>query len=278
MKLLSVASKVKLSDSSTIPCIGFGVYECGIGKETQQAVRWALEAGYRHIDTATVYHNEQDVGLALKNSDIPREDIFVTTKLHQTDQGYETTLTALEKSLAKLKMDYVDLYLIHSPLRGKKLRLESWKALEELKRSGKAKHIGVSNYGVHHLQELLDHCQIKPEVNQVEITPYLQRNDIAKFCQQNNILVEAYSPLTRGEKLQEKSLLALAEKHKKSTAQILIRWSLQKGYVPLPKSVTKSRIIGNADVFDFTLSDEDMATLDKLDEYYVTEWDPTVCD
>ncbi|SAM05242.1 hypothetical protein [Absidia glauca] len=278
MALLSVASTLKLSRTSTIPCVGFGVYESGLGKETQNAVHWALEAGYRHIDTATVYRNEKDVGLAVKNSGIPREDIFVTTKLQESDQGYESTLSALETSLAKLKMDYVDLYLIHSPLRGKKLRLDSWKALEELKRSGKAKNIGVSNFGVHHLQQLLDHCEIKPAVNQIEITPYLQRNDIAKFCQEHDILIEAYSPLTRGEKLQDAPLVSVAEHYNKSTAQVLIRWALQKGYVPLPKSVTKSRIVSNADVFDFTLSEEDMAVLDSLDEHFVTEWDPTVCE
>ncbi|CAO3600794.1 unnamed protein product [Absidia cylindrospora] len=277
-KPLSVATKIALAGSNAIPCVGFGVYQSGAGKEAQDAVKWALDAGYRHIDTATVYRNEGDVGIALKNSQIPREEVFITTKLHQRDQGYDSAIAALETSLTKLQLSYVDLYLIHSPLPGKERRLASWKALEELHRAGKAKHIGVSNYGVKHLEELMAHCEIKPVVNQVEITPYLQRQDIVDYCKKHDILIESYSPLTQGIKLQDKPLVAVAEKHKKTTSQVLIRWAIQKGYVPLPKSVTKSRIISNADVFDFTLNDEDMAALDALDEHLVTEWDPTICE
>ncbi|KAI9323454.1 glyoxal reductase [Dichotomocladium elegans] len=295
--LKGLANQRILNDGNGIPCIGFGVYNAQPGKETEQAVLWALEvisattrqraphsslypkqAGYRHIDTAAVYRNEESVGNALKKTKVPREEIFVTTKLWDTSQGYKTAKEALEKSLAKLGLSYVDLYLIHSPSPGKALRLETWKALEELQKEGRIKSIGVSNYGVHHLKELLEVCTVKPAVNQIEVTPYLARAELDTFCQKNGILIEAYSPLTMGQKLKEPRLMDLAKKYNKSTAQILIRWSVQHGYVPLPKSVHKDRIESNAEVFDFAISEEDMKTLDELDEYFVTEWDPTKYD
>ncbi|KAG0173515.1 hypothetical protein DFQ28_008213 [Apophysomyces sp. BC1034] len=271
--ITNVASKRRLNDGNEIPCVGFGVYNSNPGQETEQAVLWALEAGYRHIDTATIYGNEASVGKAIAESGLPREMIFITTKLWNSSQGYEETIAACEKSLKLLGTDYVDLYLIHSPSPGKELRLASWKALEKLKREGKIKSIGVSNYGKHHLQELLECCTIKPA-----ITPYLARPDIEDFCKENDILIEAYSPLTMGEKLNEQTLQSIAKKYKKSTAHTLLRWSLQHGYVPLPKSVRQERIISNTQVFDFDIEKSDMDTLDSLDEYFVTEWDPTKYD
>ncbi|KAI9248289.1 putative reductase [Phascolomyces articulosus] len=273
--ITGLASRRQLNDGNAIPCVGFGVYNSTPGPETEQAVLWALEAGYRHVDTASCYENEESVGKALSKTQIPRSEIFVTTKLWDTDQGYEQALKAFDTSIGKLGLDYVDLYLVHSPSPGTKLRLESWKALEHLKKSGKIKSIGVSNYGVHHLKELLEVCEIKPVVNQVEITPYLARPEIEKFCKEHDIIFEAYSPLTMGERLKEPRLVEIANKYNKSTAHILIRWSVQHGYVPLPKSVHKERIDSNTEIFDFEISDEDMKTLDSFDEYFVTEWDPT---
>ncbi|KAJ8659795.1 hypothetical protein O0I10_004388 [Lichtheimia ornata] len=272
--LSSVARRL-LNDGNAIPLVGFGVYNTRPGKETEQSVLWALDAGYRHIDTATIYENEKSVGDALKKTNVPREEIFVTTKLWDTSQGYQEAKAAFEKSITALGLDYIDLYLVHSPSPGKKLRLESWKALEEIQKSGKVKSIGVSNYGIHHLKELLEVCTVKPAVNQIEISPYLARTEIERFCKEHGILLEAFSPLTMGEKLKDDRLVAIAKKYNKTTAQVLIRWSIQHGYVPLPKSVHKERIESNAQVFDFEISEEDMKQLDKFDEYFVTEWDPT---
>ncbi|KAF9279283.1 hypothetical protein BGZ68_008029 [Mortierella alpina] len=243
-----------------MPALGFGVYAMEAGEETENAVLWALEAGYRHIDTATIYNNEESVGSAIRKSGIPRDEIFVTTKLTEDDQGYESAIAACELSLQKMGLDYVDLYLIHSPLYGPELRAASWKALETLVSQGKAKSIGVSNYGVQHLKELLEsNPTIRPVLNQIE-----------------GIVAEAYSPLAQGHKLDDPVLVKIASKYSKSPAQILIRWSLQKGNIVIPKSARKERIKANADVFDFDIADGDMAALDALNEDYVTEWDPTV--
>ncbi|CDH50897.1 glyoxal reductase [Lichtheimia corymbifera JMRC:FSU:9682] len=257
-RMNGLASRRLLNDGNAIPLVGFGVYNTRPGKETEQAVLWALDAGYRHIDTATIYENEKSVGDALKKTNVPRDEIFVTTKLWDTSQGYQEAKAAFEKSITALGLDYIDLYLVHSPSPGKKLRLESWKALEEIQKSGKVKSIVTM-----------------PAVNQIEISPYLARTEIEKFCKEHGILLEAFSPLTMGEKLKDDRLVAIAKKYNKTTAQILIRWSIQHGYVPLPKSVHKERIESNAQVFDFEISEEDMKQLDKFDEYFVTEWDPT---
>ncbi|KAJ2963372.1 hypothetical protein NQZ79_g1592 [Umbelopsis isabellina] len=272
---MNLQSKRKLNDGNEIPVLGFGVYQSNPGDETEQAVLWALETGYRHIDTASCYYNEESVGSALKKCNIPREQIWVTTKLWDTDHGFDKAKEACEESLRKLGLDYIDLYLIHSPIPGKKLRTESWKALEQLKKEGKVRSIGVSNYGVHHMKELLEIATIKPTINQIEVTPYQVREELCKFCTDNDVVVEAFSPLTMGIKLKEPRLNKIAEKYGKQPAQILIRWSLQRGIVPLPKSVTKHRIIDNSNVFDFEISAEDMDALTKMDEYLVTEWDPT---
>ncbi|KAF9316761.1 hypothetical protein BG003_001558 [Podila horticola] len=266
-----------LSNARQIPLLGLGVYATEPGKATEDAVLWALQAGYRHIDTAALYNNEVSVGNAVRKSGIPREQIFVTTKLYDDDQGFEKALEACELSLEKLGLDYIDLYLIHSPLMGAELRNESWNALQKLVAQGKSDvsltfspytlvATGVSNYGVHHLKELLGS---NPTIRPV-VTPFNTRTDIVSFCESQHIAVEAYSPLSQGHKLQDPTLLKIATKYSKSPAQVLIRWSLQKGYIVIPKSANKDRIEQNADVFDFDLADGDMNVLDSLNENYVT--------
>ncbi|CAI2166973.1 529_t:CDS:2 [Funneliformis geosporum] len=268
---LTLSSSATLNDGHKIPLLGLGVYQAPKGIPTQNAVTWALEAGYRHIDTATLYDNETDVGIAVNKSEIPREEIWITTKVWNSDQGYKKTLQAAERSLEKLNTDYIDLLILHSPLPGPQLRKESYDALQKLVRLGKVKSIGVSNYGVTHLKELLNqNPEIKPAVNQVEIHPWLTRNDIVTFCAQNDILVEAYSPLTKGNKLKDKKLVKIAQKYNKTSAQILIRWGLQHGYITLPKSINKDRIIENVNVYDFEIEEDDMESLDKLDQHLVT--------
>ncbi|KAF9922997.1 hypothetical protein FBU30_006878 [Linnemannia zychae] len=277
-ELTGLQSSIKLNSGHSIPRLGLGVYLAEEGKEAENAVLWALKAGYRHIDTAMIYNNETSVGNAIRKSGIPRNEIFVTTKLTEDDQGYDSTLAAFDLSLKKLGLDYIDLYLIHSPLCGSELRLASWKAMEKLLAEGKVKSIGVSNFGVHHLKELLDAPDVKipPAVNQIEVHPWLTRNDIISFCQSNNIVVESYSPLVQGHKLKDGTLGQIASKHSKTPAQILIRWNLQRGNVVIPKSVKEHRIIENANVFDFELSEDEMDKLTSLNANFVCEWDPTI--
>ena len=272
---MDIKTRISLNNGVEIPIVGLGVYQSPIGEVTQNAVMHALEAGYRHIDTARVYRNEPDVGIAVAGSGIPREEIFITTKLWNADQGYETTIAACEKSLERMNLDYVDLYLIHWPVED--LRLESWRAMGKLLSEGRCRAIGVSNYMVPHLEELLDNSEVVPAINQIEMSPfnYLHRIETIKLCRERDIKIEAYSPLTQGQKLEEPGLLDLAEKYGKSTAQILIRWSLQKDFIVLPKSVHQDRIIENAAVYDFNLSAEDIEILDGLNENLSTGWDPT---
>ncbi|KAF0528623.1 glyoxal reductase [Gigaspora margarita] len=276
---LKMESTITLNNGNKIPVIGLGLFQTESGQTAKQATLWALEAGYRHLDTAAMYANEKDVGIAIAESKIPREDIFITTKIWNTDQGYELTLKAADTSLKNLQSGYIDLLLLHSPLPGPQKRAESYKALQELVKRGLVKSIGVSNYGVKHLQELLDsNPEIKPAVNQVEIHPWLTRSDIVSFCNKHNIVVEAYSPLTRGKKLNDPILTGIANKYGKTPAQILVRWGLQHNFVILPKSTKLERIIENANVFDFEIKKSDMETLDGLDEYLVVSWDPTVAE
>ncbi|KAL1925214.1 uncharacterized protein VTP21DRAFT_97 [Calcarisporiella thermophila] len=272
---MNLHTNIPLNDGSFIPQFGLGVYQSAPGEEAEQAVLWALQAGYRHIDTAAIYQNEADVGRAIKKSGIPRKDIYVTTKLWDADQGYESAIAACEKSLKKLGLDYIDLYLIHSPNKQHK-RLDSWRALQELKKRGIVKNIGVSNYGVHHLKELMaTNPEFVPAVNQLEVHPWLTRTELVEFCKANNIVVEAYSPLAKAHKMGDPRLQALAKKYNKTPGQILIRWSLQCGYVCIPKSTKQSRIVENASVFDFELSAEDVREMATWDEYFITGWDPT---
>ncbi len=268
---LSFSSSRKLNNGNTIPLFGLGTYQSGPGKVTEQAVIWALEAGYHHIDTAMIYRNEESVGAAIKKSGIPRKDIFVTTKLWNSD--HDDPESALKASLKRLSLDYVDLYLIHWPVQGK--RLHAWSVLEKLQKKGFAKDIGVSNFTISHLKELLGNAKVVPAVNQVEFSPFLFQEELLEFCEKNKIALEAYSPLTKGEKLGDKTLAAIAKRHKKTPAQVLIRWCLQHDVIVIPKSVRKERILENADVFDFELSEKDMGSLDLLDEGYRTSWDPT---
>ena len=270
---LTIETNLRLNDGNLIPQLGLGVWQIGPAK-TSDAVLAALEANYRHIDTAAAYGNEESVGAAIMTSGIPRERIFVTTKLWNSDHGNPER--ALDTSLRKLKMDYVDLYLIHFPVRQ---RRQSWRALEGLRAKGKTRSIGVSNFTIAHLTELLAESETVPAVNQVEFHPYLYQQELLAFCQAKGIVIEAYSPLTHGERLKDPKLVAVARKYSsskpKSTAQILIRWALQHGLVVIPKSSNRRRIVENADVFEFEISEDDMRLLDSFNENLRTCWDPS---
>ncbi|KAI8575335.1 hypothetical protein K450DRAFT_262273 [Umbelopsis ramanniana AG] len=273
---VTLNTQVTLNNGRHIPAVGLGVYRAQPGESTQSAVLEALKIGYRHVDTAHIYQNEADVGAAIAKSGIPRDEIFVTTKLW-ADQGFDSAIQACEESLQKLGLDYIDLYLVHSPNPGPKRRKETWDALQQLVAKDKVKSIGVSNYGIQHLKELLgSNPNIRPVVNQLEIHPWNTREELVDFCNSQNIKIEAYSPLTKGRKLDDPDLVRIAAKYDKSPAQVLIRWSLQHGYIVLPKSVTPERIASNVNVFDFDLCDSDMRILNDKDEYLLTGWDPTV--
>lgn len=272
MSNLKITSTLQSNQSISVPQLGLGVWKSR-PKECLEAVKSALSLGYRHIDTAAIYGNEADVGTAIKESGVSRSDIFLVTKLWNADQGYDTALRAIDVSLKKLGTDYVDMYLIHFPVSGK--RNESWKALEKIKAEGKAKSIGVSNFMVPHLEELLKETGTVPAMNQVEYHPFLQDTKLKEYCIQKGILLEAYSPLAHGQKLEDSRITKLASQYKKSNAQILIRWSLQAGHVVIPKSKNPERIRENADVYDFVLSDSDMKEIAGWNEDFRTCWDPT---
>jgi len=227
-------------------------------------VRYALELGYRHIDTAKIYGNEIDVGIAVRESRINREEIFITTKLWNSDQGYDKTLSAFENSLQRLGLSYVDLYLIHWPVQGK--ILETWKAMIKILKVGKARAIGVSNYSIAELKETIQTSDIIPAINQVEFHPFLYQKDLLDFCKNNRIQIESYSPLTRGRKLNHPLVKAISNKYGKTTAQILIKWNLQHGLVVIPKSIHENRILENSQVFDFRIEEKDMEALNSLNE------------
>lgn len=261
---MDISSKVKLNNGVEMPWFGLGVFLSKEGAEVENAVKTALTNGYISIDTAAIYQNETGVGKAIKESGIPREEIFLTSKVWNTDQGYKTTLEAFEKSLEKLQTNYLDLYLIHWP---KGLRsVESWKALEEIYEKGRVKAIGISNFLVHHLEDFLPECKIMPAVNQVEFHPELIQPDLLEYCQNHGIQLEAWSPIMKGRVNDIPVMQALAAKYGKTPVQIVLRWDIQKGVVTIPKSVTPERIISNADIFDFELSDEDMLKIDRLDK------------
>lgn len=265
-----VGATITLNDGRTIPQLGLGVWQISKGKKCEAAVRAALEAGYRHIDTAWFYGNEESVGTAIRDSRVPREEVFVTTKLWNSE--HRNPERSLDDSLRRLKFDYVDLYLIHYPVRE---RLRSWRILEKFPQQGKALSIGVSNFTIRHLTELLGQVETTPSVNQVEFHPYLYQRELLAFCLARKVSLEAYSPLTSGERLSDPKLVALARGYQKSTAQILIRWAIQHGLVVIPKSANPERIRENAQVFDFEISAEDMRTLDGFNENLRTCWDPT---
>ena len=263
---------MKMNDGYKIPVVGLGTWKSEPGEATYKAVLDSINAGYRHIDTARAYDNEADVGRAVQDADINRKDLFITTKLWNRHQGYDEAIEACEKSLARLGCDYIDLYLIHWPLKDK--RNESWRALIELQKKGLCRSIGVSNFTIDHLKELEDKFGVIPAANQVEFHPYHYQKDLLEYCNSKNIIIEAYSPLVHAKRMDEERLVAISEEIGKTPAQILIRWAMQRGMVVLPKSVNESRIIENFAVFDFEISDSLMKRLDNLDERYVTCWDP----
>ncbi len=261
---MDITSTTKLNNGVEMPWFGLGVFRAEEGGEVENAVKVALEHGYRSIDTAAVYENERGVGKAIGESAVKREEIFLTSKVWNSDQGYKSTIQAFEESLDKLQTDYLDLYLIHWP-KGK-LSVETWQAMEELYEKKKIRAIGVSNFLVHHLEEFLPECNVVPAVNQVEFHPELIQPDLLRYCQSKNIQLEAWSPIMKGRVTEIPVMQALAAKYGKTPVQIVLRWDIQKGVVTIPKSVTPERIISNADIFDFELSGEDMAKIDRLDK------------
>lgn len=267
-----IDSKAVLSNGVEIPRFGLGVFKTREGKEVRDAVSWALEAGYRLIDTAAVYGNEEGVGTAVAESPVPRKDIFITSKVWNSDQGYESTFKAFDVSLKKLKTDYLDLYLIHWPVAGK--FVETWKALEKLYRDGRVRAIGVSNFLEHHLEDLLPEADIVPMVNQVEFHPRLQQPSLQGLCRGKQIWMQAWSPLMRGAVLEIPELMELGRKYGKTPVQITLRWMIQKDILTIPKSVTQSRIRDNGQIFDFALSVEEMTLIDSLDRHIRTGADP----
>jgi methylglyoxal/glyoxal reductase len=273
MTNLNINSTITLNNNVQIPVLGLGVYQTPPGNITQDAVDFALKVGYRHIDTARIYGNEADVGRAFRESRLPRRDLFVTTKLWNSDQGYESALRACEASLKRLGLDYLDLYLIHFPV--PELRKESWKAMEALLENGKCRAIGVSNFTIQHLEELLEEAEVTPAVNQVEVHPFLYQKELLEYCRRKGVQVEAYSPLARGERFKHPRVASLAKKYSKTPAQLMIRWGLQHRLVVIPKSTREERIRENSQVFDFEILDEDMASLDSLNEDLRLNWDPT---
>lgn len=263
-------SFVSLNSGARIPQLGLGVWQSG--GSTKRAVEAALQLGYRHVDTAAVYGNEVPVGAAIAESGLQRSEVFVTTKLWNQNQGYDAALSAFDASLKRLRLEYIDLYLLHWPVAG--LRLESWRALEQLFADKRARSIGVSNFLLPHLQELTATAQVLPAVNQIELTPFLQRRETVALCQKLGIRLEAYSPLTRGQRLDDPVLVTIARQLGRTPAQVLLRWGIQQGFVVLPKSVHAERIAENAAVFDFELDQPALERLDALEQGLVTGWDP----
>ncbi len=259
----SITDRVRLANGVEMPWLGLGVFPMRQGTETYAAVRAALDAGYRSIDTAAAYHNEASVGKAMLDSGIARSEIFVTTKVWNSDQGYRSTLKAFDLSREKLGLDNVDLYLIHWPIKGR--YLDTWKALEKLYRDGLARAIGVSNFQVHHLRDVLAVCEVRPVLNQVEFHPQLRQAELHRFCMENQIQLEAWGPLGTGALLKDPAIAGVAQKYHKTPAQVLIRWDLQHEVVTIPKSSHADRIRENSQVFDFAISIEDMLRIDRMD-------------
>ncbi|MBF4634791.1 aldo/keto reductase [Agreia pratensis] len=256
---------VTLNDGNTIPQLGFGVFKVDPDK-TSRIVTDAFEVGYRHIDTAKIYGNEEGVGHAIKTSGIDRDELFITTKLWNADQGYESGLEAFEKSLGRLQLDYVDLYLIHWPAPANDNYVDAWKALEKIRESGRAKSIGVSNFTVEHLTRLLGETDVVPAVNQIELHPEFQQREITAFGREHGIATEAWSPLAQGALLKEPNVQEIAEAHGKSLAQVILRWHIQQGNIIFPKSNNRERIEENFDIFDFELSDDEQASITALEK------------
>ncbi len=267
---------VTLNNGVKMPGFGLGVFKVEEGPELVEAVKAAIKNGYRNIDTAAIYENEEGVGegirQGLKETGLSREELFVTSKVWNSDLGYEETLKAYETSLQKLGLDYLDLYLIHWPVERK--YKDAWRALETLYKDGKVKAIGVSNFQIHHLEDLLQDAEVKPVINQVEYHPRLTQKELRAYCEQQNIQLEAWSPLMQGELLDNDVLSAIASKHNKSTAQVILRWDVQNGVITIPKSTKEHRIIQNADIFDFKLTSDEMKQIDALNQNHRVGPDP----
>jgi len=260
---ITLASTAPLHDGVDIPLLGFGTFKIPEGRAVEQAVATALNAGYRHIDTAMIYGNERGVGRAIAASGIDRSEIFVTTKVWNSDQGYASTLAAVDTSLANLGLDHVDLYLVHWPK--PEHTADTWRAMEEIKASGKARAIGVSNFLVHHLDQLFETATVAPSINQIEFSPHLQNPELVAACNARGIVVEAWSPLKQGAIIDDPDLATIADAHGVTVARVVLRWLLQRGIVAIPKSVTPSRILQNADLYEFELSDAEMAEINGMD-------------
>lgn len=284
MANLNIDSKYRMLSGYDIPALGYGVYQTP-ADVAEDVTLYAFKTGYRHVDSARVYRNEQPCADAIKKSKIPRGEIFFTSKVPPKSMGYEKTKASIESSFKQTGLDYIDLYLIHCPYGGTAVRNGTWLALVEAKRAGLIRSIGVSNYGVHHLDELESYIKElegqygkgqggEISVGQWELHPWLTRPDIVEWCQKRGVVIEAYCPLVRGQRFEEKALQALVRKYGKTPAQVLMRWGLQKEFVPLPKSVTLSRIEENANVYDFELTADDMQSLHTTD-YSPCAWDPT---
>lgn len=271
-----LASPLLLAGGTNIPRVGLGVFRAGSGAGTRNAVRYGLDAGYRHIDTAAVYRNETEVGEALRQSEIARDEVFLTTKLWREDYGYDRALKAFDESRDRLGVEVIDLYLMHWPNPEK--RVQTWRALEALRESGCCRAIGVSNFTIPHLSQIIDATGITPAVNQIELHPFRQQRELVAFCRAHGIALVAWAPLTKGQRFEEPTLRSVAAEVQRTVPQVLIRWSLQKGFVAIPKSSNQIRIGENFAVFDFSLSEAQMARLDALDEGYRTApgWDPSV--
>lgn len=268
MMVKNLQDTTTLHNGVKMPWFGIGVFKVEEGPELVNAVKTAIKHGYRSVDTAAIYENEEGVGKGiqegLKEAGISREELFVTSKVWNADLGYESTIAAYETSLKNLGLEYLDLYLIHWPVEGK--YKDAWRALETLYKEGRVKAIGVSNFQIHHLEELMKDAEIKPMINQVEYHPRLTQKELKAFCQDNGIQLEAWSPLMQGQLLDNEILQEIANKHNKSVAQIILRWDLQKGVVTIPKSTKEHRIIENANVFDFELTTEEMEIIDGLNQ------------
>jgi methylglyoxal/glyoxal reductase len=264
MILKSIKETTTLHNGVKMPWFGLGVYKVQEGDEALQSVKTAINTGYRSIDTAALYQNEESVGRAIKESGVPREELFITTKVWNSDQRNDTVLEAFETSIQKLGLEYVDLYLVHWPVKEK--YKDTWKILEQLYKVGRVRAIGVSNFKIHHLEDLLSVAEIKPMVNQVELHPLLAQPELREYCRRNEIQIEAWAPLGQGRLLDHPVLQEIAAKYNKTTAQVILRWDLQNEIVTIPKSVKESRIIENANIFDYSLTDQDLEKINNLNE------------
>jgi diketogulonate reductase-like aldo/keto reductase len=262
---------LKMSDGRTIPQVGFGLWKNKDEQECIDSVKMALATGYTHFDSAQVYENEQFLAEGIKQAGVAREDVFITTKIGV--RNFVRVIKSFESSLEKLQTSYVDLLLLHFPVSG--LRGHAWKHLEQLHKEGKAKSIGVSNYTIRHLEHLLKNCEVRPAINQVELHVFLQQPELVEYCRKESIVVEAYSPLAHGQGIDDPELVRIGKKYGKTPTQIMLRWCIEIGTVPLPKSTHQERIKENIDVFDFKLDTTDMADIKKLNKNLRTCWDPT---